>query len=61
MTGKLKYENVSYRIRSALFEVYNTSGPGFKESIYHKALAEELKNKGLQFDDKKRIQTKYIR
>ena len=57
--GKLKYENVSYRIRSALFEVYNTLGPGFKESIYHKALAEELKNKGLKFNDKKRIQIKY--
>lgn len=57
--GKLKYEDVSYRIRSALFEVYNTLGPGFKESIYHKALAEELKNKGLKFDDKKRIQIKY--
>ena len=43
--GKLKYEDVSYRIRSALFEVYNTLGPGFKESIYHKALVEELEKK----------------
>ncbi len=29
--GKLLYEELSYQIRSVLYEVYNTLGPGFKE------------------------------
>ena len=57
--GKILYEKESYKIRSAIFEVYNTLGPGFKEVVYHKALMEEFDRKDLTFDDKKRIQIKY--
>ena len=38
---------ISYHIRGAAMEVYNTLGPGFLESIYHKALLRELQSRGL--------------
>lgn len=31
--GKLEYEEITYKIRGAVFEVYNILGPGFKEII----------------------------
>lgn len=40
--GSLVYEDLSYKIRGALFEVYNTLGFGHKEIVYQKALAEEF-------------------
>ena len=57
--GKLEYEKISYQIRGLIFEVYNTLGPGFKETIYHNALTEEFKKKGLPFEDKKKIRIEY--
>ena len=38
---------ISYHIRGAAMEVYNTLGPGLLESIYHKALLRELQSRGL--------------
>lgn len=57
--GKLKYEELTYKIRGAFFEVYNILGPGFKESIYHNALAKEFKNMGIPFKEKQKIPVKY--
>jgi len=57
--GKLKFEKLSYDLRGAFFEVYNTLGPGFKEQIYHNALAKELRNRGIRFSDKERISILY--
>ena len=37
---------LSYHIRGAAMEVYNTLGPGLLESVYHKALAYELVSRG---------------
>ncbi len=43
------HENeISYLIRKAIFQVYNNLGPGLLESVYCKALADELKSLGLQ-------------
>lgn len=43
------HENeISYLIRKAIFLVYNKLGPGLLESIYCKALAEELSILGLR-------------
>jgi len=49
------YEELSYKIRGAFYEVYNTLGPGFKEEIYHKALAKEFKLRMIPFVEKKRL------
>ncbi len=54
----LEYEDITYKIRAAAFEVSNILGPGFKESIYHKAFSKELKSQGLDYEGKKRIAVK---
>ncbi len=41
---------LSYKIRGAIFEVYNELGPGLLESINHKALLLELKSRKLKVD-----------
>jgi len=38
---------ISYIIRGAIFEVYNTLGPGLLESVYQYVLAFELAEHGL--------------
>jgi GxxExxY protein len=38
---------ISYKIRGAIFKVYKTFGPGLLESVYVEALLIELKNQGL--------------
>ena len=40
--GKLEHEGLTYKIRGAIFEVYNILGPGFKELVYHNSLQEEF-------------------
>lgn len=39
---------ISYKIRGAIFEVYNTIGPGLLESAYETALFFELEKAGLK-------------
>ncbi|MCK5676264.1 MAG: GxxExxY protein [Verrucomicrobia bacterium] len=43
--GKLIYEDLSYKIRGALFEVYKEKGCGFLEDVYQECLEIEF---GLQ-------------
>jgi GxxExxY protein len=38
---------ISYKIRGAIFKIYNHFGPGLLESAYEVALAHELKKEGL--------------
>lgn len=53
------YEKLTYEIRGAFYEVYNTLGPGFKEEIYHRALAKEFNLRNISFIDKKRLVITY--
>jgi GxxExxY protein len=39
---------LTYQIRGAIFDVYNTLGPGLLESVYEEALVFELQKRGLQ-------------
>jgi len=39
--------DISYKIRGAIFNIYNALGPGLLESVYVAALAYELKKEGL--------------
>ena len=43
---KIVENEISFKIREAIFNVYNALGPGLLESIYEKALAYELKKSG---------------
>lgn len=38
---------ISYKIRGAIYKVYKTFGPGLLESVYVMALANDLKKEGL--------------
>lgn len=57
--SKLEYEELTYRIRGAIFEAYNVLGPGFKENIYHNALLEEFDKRRIKYIDKKKIKISY--
>ncbi len=39
--------DISYKIRGAIFNIYNALGPGLLESVYIAALVFELKKEGL--------------
>jgi len=51
----MPYEELTYKIRGAFYEVYNTLGPGFKEEIYHQALVKEFTLRKIPFVEKKRL------
>ncbi len=48
--GKLIYEDLSYKIRGALFEVYKEKGCGFLEDVYQECLEIELGMQEISFD-----------
>ncbi|MFA5084169.1 MAG: GxxExxY protein [Candidatus Paceibacterota bacterium] len=52
---KLLYEDLTYKIRTALFDVKKELGGGHKESIYQKAVAEAFKKSELEFSCEVRI------
>ena len=43
-------QNLTYKIRGAIFDVYNTLGPGLLESVYEEALVFELQQRGLKVE-----------
>ncbi len=53
------YPDLSYKIMGAIFEVHKELGPGFLESIYEKALIEELMNGGIHVEPQKTINLAY--
>ncbi len=50
---------VSYKVRGAIFAVYNQLGPGLLESVYEKALVFELKKNGLKVETQKAVPVIY--
>jgi ATP-dependent DNA helicase RecG len=55
----LLYEDITYKIRGAVFNVKKQLGLGHKEIIYQKALAEEFKKFDLSFSKEFTIAIKY--
>lgn len=51
--------DISYLIRGAIFEVYNSLGPGLLESTYESALTYELELRGLDVKTQISIQIEY--
>ena len=45
----LKYEEESYRIRGAIFEVYREMGCGFLEAVYQECLEKEFTRQDIHF------------
>lgn len=50
---------LSRKVIECVIRVHRTLGPGFLESIYHKALRMELRAQGLAAESEKRVQIKY--
>jgi len=50
---------ITYRIRGAIFKVYNELGPGLLESIYEAALEYQLKKDGLEVKNQVKIDIYY--
>lgn len=43
------YEELTYKIRGAIFKIYNSLGFGHKETVYQKALEKELMKLNIKF------------
>ena len=59
MDEKLIYEEETFAIRGAVFEVYKTLGDGYLEEVYQNALEEELKLRGIPFVAKNELHIMY--
>lgn len=55
----MKYEELTDKIISAFFKVYNTLGFGFSEKVYENAMYLELKSMGFKVEQQSRIEVYY--
>ncbi len=46
---ELVYEEETYGIRGAIYEVFNVMGSGFLESVYQECLENELRSRAIPF------------
>ena len=46
----MEINDITYKIRGAIFAVYNVLGPGLLESVYELALMHELSKQGLKVE-----------
>ena len=53
------YEELTYKIRGAIFAVWKELGPAFKETVYQKALESELTKREIPFESQKPINIIY--
>ena len=58
--GNLIYEDLTYKIRKSLFNVYNELGPGFREETYKQAVMIDFENEGVPFVREKIYQVNYL-
>lgn len=56
---KLLYPKLSFEIRGACYDVYNQLSGFYRESVFEKALAIELRLRGLEVEQQKRIKITY--
>lgn len=56
---KLLYEDLTYQIRGACFNIWREFGGVFKEKVVDRALTEELKSRGLEVENQKSIDIFY--
>jgi GxxExxY protein len=56
---KLIYADLTYKIRGAIFNVYNALGYGHKEMVYQKALANEFLEQEIPYKKEESINVRY--
>ena len=59
MTTDFIYKDLTYKIIGCLYDVHKELGSVHKEIIYHKAIALELKDKGISFKEERAIDVAY--
>ena len=59
MNNNLIYEDETYAIRGAIYEVYKVLGSGYLEEVYQNALEEELTLRHIPFVAKKALRVHY--
>lgn len=55
----LVFEEESYAIRGAVFDVYKEMGSGFLEAVYQECLEKELRRQGIPFIAQPELQLMY--
>ena len=50
-SNKLPFKELTHKVIGCAMEVHRVLGPGFREYIYHRALAIELQKAGVPFQD----------
>ena len=53
------YEDLSFQVMAAVFEVHNVLGAGFLEKVYENALVNEFGKRGIQVETQKEISVLY--
>ena len=56
---QLIYADLTYKIRGAIFNVFNELGFGHKEQVYQKALEKELKENNILYQKEANLKVKY--
>jgi len=51
--------DLTYKVIGCMIEVHKELGPGFLESVYHRALEIELRHQGIAFESEKEISLRY--
>ena len=59
MKTEIIFRKESYEIIGACFEVYNTMGPGFLESVYQECLSLEFSERGIPFIEQPLLKLNY--
>ncbi len=57
---ELLFEELSFKIREALFQIHRLLGPGFREETYKRAVIRELEKKQLFVEREKPIEICYL-
>lgn len=55
----MNINEVTYKIRGAIFKVYNELGPGLLESVYEEALCYQMIEEGLKVERQKEVDILY--
>ena len=51
--------DITYKIRGAIYDVYKNLGPGLLESVYEEAMVYELQKRGMKVERQKEVPIKY--
>ena len=57
--SQILYKDLSYAVVGAAMEVHRVLGPGFLEAVYQRALAHELAQRGIRFEQFRRLPVHY--